>query len=111
MWRDGVISSFQCPTKIVFGIGAHEALADVVRERAVKRLLVLLEPALLNSAIHRKVAGILAQKDVATIVLSVSDSIMQAALESRRQQGADGLLVIGGDSTIEAAKAVGSLMP
>ncbi|HEY5760706.1 MAG TPA: iron-containing alcohol dehydrogenase [Steroidobacter sp.] len=111
MWRDAVISSFQCPTKIVFGIGAHEALADVVRERAAKRLLVLLDPALVSSAIHRKVAGILAQRDVATIVLTASDSTVQAALESRRQQGADGLLAIGGDSTIEVAKAVGRLMP
>jgi alcohol dehydrogenase len=116
MWRDGVISSFQCPTKIVFGIGAHETLADVVRERAAKRLLVLLDPALINSAIHRKVAGILAQRDVATIVFNVSDSDLrgssvQAALESRRQHGADGLLAIGGSGTIDMAQAVGSLMP
>lgn len=133
MWRDGVIASFQCPTKIVFGIGAHESLADVVRERAAKRLLVLLDGALVNSAIHRKVVGILAQQDVATVVFNVSDagdstlhgtlasrrqdgsdpsgSTVQAALESRRQHGADALLAIGGSSTIDVAKAVGVLMP
>lgn len=135
MWRDGVIASFQCSTKIVFGIGAHEALADVARERAAKRLLVLLDPALVNSAIHRKVASILAREDVASTVFNVSDagasgssaqaapesrrqhdadpngSIAQVALDWRRQHGADGLLAIGGESTVDAAKAIGELMP
>jgi alcohol dehydrogenase len=154
MWRDGIIASFQCPTKIVFGIGAHESLADVVRERGSKRWLLLVDVALVNSAIHRKVAGILAQQDVATVVFNGSDAgdthsalhgtlvsrpqddsdssrsvvhaalqsrrqqgsdpsggIVHAALESRRQHGADGLLAIGGSSTIDIAKAVGELMP
>jgi alcohol dehydrogenase len=116
MWRDGVIASFQCPTRIVFGIGAHESLADVVRERATKRLLVVLDGALVNTDIHRKVAGILAQQDVATVVFNESDAgdnggIVHAALESGRQHGAGGLLAIGGSSTIDVAKAVGVLMP
>lgn len=116
MSRDVSISSFHCPTKIIFGVGAHERLADVVRERAAKRLLVLLDPELANSAIHRSVAHILAQSDVASSVFSAidpnpSDSTVQAAFESSREHGADALLAIGGSSTIDVAKAVGILMP
>lgn len=116
MWPDAVIASFQCSTKLVFGVGAHEAIADVVRDRAAKRLLVLLDSALVDSTIHRKVAGILAHADVATVVFNVSDSdargsSAQAALQSRRQHGADGLLAVGGSGTIEVAKVIGALMP
>jgi alcohol dehydrogenase len=79
-------------------------------------LLVLLDPALLNSVIHRKVAGILAQSDVATAVFSAvesdpNDSTVQAAFKSSREHGANGLLAIGGGRTIEVAKGVGRLMP
>lgn len=115
MWRDAAISSFQCSTKIIFGIGAHEQLGEVIRERAVKRLLVLLDPALANSAIYRKVADSLTQSDVATAVFSdieshPSDRSVRAAFELGREFGADGLLAIGADSTIDVAKAVDILM-
>jgi alcohol dehydrogenase len=111
MWRDGAISSFESPTKIIFGIGAHERLAEVVRERATKRLLVLLDPALANSAIHRKLIDILAHCGVATAVFSASepdssDSSVQAAFESSREHRAEGLLALGGSSTIDVAKGV-----
>jgi alcohol dehydrogenase len=116
MSRDVGISSFHCPTKIIFGIGAHERLADVVRERAAKRLLVLLDPALANSAIYGKVAHTLAQSDVASSVFSAiepdpGDSTVRAAFESSREHGAEAMLAIGGSSTIDVAKAVGILMP
>lgn len=116
MWREAAISSFQCPTKIIFGVGAHERLADVVRERGLRRLLVLLDPALVDSGIYRNVAAILAQSDVPTVVFSsierdLSDNTVQAAFELSREHRAEGLLAIGGSSTIEVAKAVGLLMP
>lgn len=115
MWRDAGISSFQCSTKIIFGSGAHQQLADVIRERAANRLLVLLDPALANSAIHRQVASLLARSDVATAVFSdigsrPSDSTVRAAFELSHEQGAEGIVAIGGDSTIEVAKAVNLLM-
>lgn len=116
MWRDGVIASFQCPTNLIFGVGAHEKLGDLFRARAARRALVLLDPALVDSTLHRKVVGVLSQQDVATVVFNVSDAdpsggIVQAALDWRRQHGADGLLAVGGNRTIDVAKAVGQLMP
>jgi alcohol dehydrogenase len=116
MWREAAISSFQCPTKIIFGVGAHEQLSDVLRERKYKRLLVLLDPSLVNSAIYRNVADILAQSDVSRVVFSAierdpSDSAVQAAFERSREHRADGLLAIGGSSTIDVARAVGALIP
>lgn len=104
MWRDAGIASFQCATKIVFGIGAHQQLGPLVREHGLKRLLVLLDPALANSVIHRKVADVLAQSDVATNVIQSdsSDSTVRAAFE----RAADAVMAIGGEHTIEVAKAI-----
>lgn len=93
MWRDSGIASFECPTKIIFGVGAHERLAAVVRERSVRRLLVLIDPALADSVIDRKVADVLARSDVAT--------------QPNEGREVDALLAIGGGSTIDEAKAVG----
>jgi alcohol dehydrogenase len=108
MWHEAGIGSFECPTKLIFGVGAHERLADLVREHASKRLLVLLDPSLVDSAIHRKVADILAQIDVATVVLSDID--VQAAFERSRERHAEGIVAIGGENTIEVAKSVDLLM-
>ncbi|MFC4312505.1 iron-containing alcohol dehydrogenase [Steroidobacter flavus] len=115
MWPEAGIASFQCPTKLIFGVGAHEQLADLVREHASKRLLVLLDPALADSAIHRKVTNLLAQSDVATAVFSdidahPNDSTVRAAFELSREQRAEGIVALGGDSTIEVAKSVDLLM-
>lgn len=113
MWRDAGIASFECPTQIVFGVGAHERLAEVLRERGAKRVLVLLDPALLDSAVHRKVADLLTRTDVATQVFSASDandSTVQAAVESARQHRVDALLAIGGSNAIDLAKAVSLLI-
>ncbi len=91
MWRDaGHMLRFSVPRRSS-SASARMSARRCGSKRAAKRLLVLLDPALVNSAIHRKVAGILAQQDVATVVFNVSDadpsgSIVQAALESRRQQ-------------------------
>ncbi|MBL8267218.1 iron-containing alcohol dehydrogenase [Steroidobacter sp.] len=116
MWRDAGIASFECPTKIVFGVGAHERLASVLQERAVKRLLVLLDPALSDSAIYRKVTDLLTRSDIATQVFSAidtgdTDRTVQAAFESGRERRVEALLAIGGSSTVDVAKAVGLLTP
>ena len=115
MWREAGISSFECPTRLIFGIGAHERLADVVQERAVKRLLVLVDRELANSAIHQNVAAVLARSDVAAIVFIDIDSepgerAVRAAYELSAEQRAEGVLAIGADRTIEVAKAVDLLM-
>jgi alcohol dehydrogenase len=115
MWREAGIASFECPTKIFFGVGAHEQLAELVREHSSKRLLVLLDPALVDSAIHRNVSNLLSQSDVATVVFSdieahPGDSTVRAAFELSRELRSEGILAIGGESTIEVAESVDLLM-
>lgn len=109
------VSSFLCPTKIIFGVGAHEQLADILREWKATRFLVLLDPALRDSAIFRNVEAILTRSDrVVSIFTGIepdpSDVIVHASFDLCRQKDAQVLLAIGGGSTIDVAKAVGILM-
>ncbi|MBP2231274.1 alcohol dehydrogenase [Azospirillum agricola] len=109
------VSSFSCPTRIVFGVGAHEQLAAVLSEWKATRLFVLLDPALANSAIFRRVEAILADSGVALSVFTgiepePGDRTVSAAFDLCREAEAQALLAIGGGSTIDVAKAVGILM-
>jgi alcohol dehydrogenase len=111
MWRDAGIASFHCPTKIIFGVGAHRRLGDLLREQGVERLLLLLDPALEDSVIHQKVTAVLAQSDVATVVFSdippdFNDGTVRAVFERGSEHGVDAVVAIGGQSTIEIAKAL-----
>ncbi|QCO16590.1 iron-containing alcohol dehydrogenase (plasmid) [Azospirillum brasilense] len=109
------VSSFSCPTKILFGVGAHEQLPDVLREWNATRLFVLLDPALADSVIFRRIEALLTGNGVALSVFTgiepePGDRTVQAAFERCREQDAQALLAIGGGSTIDVAKAVGILM-
>lgn len=109
------VSSFSCPTRIVFGVGAHERLAAVLGEWKATRLFVLLDPALANSVLFRRAEAILAESGVALTVFTgiepePGDTTVHAAFARCREAEAQALLAIGGGSTIDVAKAVGILM-
>jgi len=110
-----MVSSFHCPTKIIFGVDAYQKLGDIVHDLAVHRLSILLDPALEGGEFFRRVMEVLARRNVATTVFSAiepepSDATVRAALEQCGNHGPEALLAVGGGSTIDVAKAVGILM-
>jgi len=98
-------------TTVRFGIGASEALAEILRELGVSRPLVISDHGI-------KAAGLLdrpgfAFLKTAPIFLDVptnpTESAVAAGLELYRQRGCNGIVVIGGGSPIDLAKGVALL--
>ncbi|SHI37228.1 iron-containing alcohol dehydrogenase [Pollutimonas bauzanensis] len=109
------ISTFSCPTQLMFGVDAHRRLPRILAEWGFSRIFVMLDPALGQSEIFGSIEALLADAAIETSVFTEiepepSDTTVYAALARCRAQGGQAILAIGGGSTIDVAKAVGILM-
>jgi alcohol dehydrogenase len=108
------ISTFFCPTRLYMGVGAHEKIAEIVRQHQCKRIFVALDGALLDSAFYAGVRRLLETEGVEIAVYTdiepdPSAHTVARAFEVCQAHGATVLLAIGGGSTMDVAKAVGIL--
>ncbi|MBR0648345.1 iron-containing alcohol dehydrogenase [Roseomonas terrae] len=110
-----MLQSFFCPTRIHFGAGAHEKLAELVGTLNCTRIFVTADPAMRSSAILARILAILDQAGIAHSVFSdiepdPSDTTVAKAFEQCRAHGATAILALGGGSTIDVGKGAGILM-
>ena len=99
---------YQPPTtRVVFGSGTRASLADEVERLGISRALVLATPEQRDTAedivaaLRRRAVGVFAAAAMHTPV-----AITDEALALVRKRDADGLVAIGGGSTIGLAKAL-----
>jgi alcohol dehydrogenase len=59
------ILSFYCPTKIFMGINAHRKVDDLVKESNIKKVFLLVDPAVLKTKIYSLVEDLLKKNKVA----------------------------------------------
>jgi len=109
------ISSFSCPTRIHFGFDAHKRLPDIVAGQGWKRLLLMIDPALVDGDFHRAVVSSLDGTGIALDAFSdiepePKDRNASAAFERCKAHGAEAIIALGGGSTIDVAKAAAILM-
>lgn len=108
------LSQFFCPTTIHMGVGSYRKVADALRSRKVRRLMVLLDAALLQSDFYADVQALLKEEvDHYAVFTEIepdpSAHTVEKAFAQCQESGATGLLAIGGGSTMDVAKAVGIL--
>lgn len=108
------LSHFFCPTAIHMGPGSYRKIADALRARQVRRLMVLLDGALLASDFYADVEALLKQEVDHYVVYTEiepdpSAHTVEKAFALCRESGATALLAIGGGSAMDVAKAVGIL--
>jgi alcohol dehydrogenase len=108
------ILSFYCPTKIFMGINAHRKVDDLVKESNIKKVFLLVDPAVLKTKIYSLVEDLLKKNKVAfesfsEIEPDPSARTVEKAFELQKKAGASTLLAVGGGSTIDVGKAVGIL--
>ncbi|HEU4410928.1 MAG TPA: maleylacetate reductase [Polyangiaceae bacterium] len=92
------------PARVVFGAGALASLAGELDRLGVARALLFAPPALapgLRDALGPRVAAVQTEA-----VMHVPVALAEAARGAAARAGADGLVAVGGGSTVGLAKAV-----
>jgi 4-hydroxybutyrate dehydrogenase len=105
------LSSFNFPTRILFGCGAVRRLPEVLKEAGIRKPLIVTDPGVRATSVFDAVVSAL---DGAAVPHAVYDQVHgnpveEDVLESAsmyRSAGCDGAIGLGGGSALDVSKAV-----
>jgi alcohol dehydrogenase len=106
--------SFELPTKIEYGIGAVERLAEIIQALNAESLLVVTDQGIRNSGLLERISNLL---DAGKLGYQIFDNVEPNPKDYNVQEGAelaqrlnpDCLVTVGGGSPIDCAKAIAVL--
>jgi len=106
------ISSFRFPTSIRFGAGAIALLPQLLRDRQIRRPLLVTDRGVLACGFMNRVHGLLADPAISYAVYSdfggnPTESFVTKGVEAFRRHDADGLILLGGGCALDVGKAIG----
>ena len=105
--------NYYAPTKVVFGKGTEEKVADLIREFGGRKILVHYgSGSVVRSGLLKKVTDALDAAGIPYVALGGAVpnprlSLVYEGIELCRREGVDFLLAVGGGSAIDSAKAIG----
>jgi alcohol dehydrogenase class IV len=103
---------FECPTRVFYGRGAAATAGERLRELGVERPLVVSDPGVAAAGIVDQVAGTLRDAGLEPAVYAETESNpttqnIAAATALYGEHGCDGLVGLGGGSSMDCAKGTG----
>ncbi len=106
------LREFQCTTKAKHGVGALSSLADSLKELGVSKPLIVTDPGVVNAGLLDQVTAKLKE---AGIPYGVFDGVVPnpyvetvgEGTKAYKDNGCDGLIGLGGGSSMDTAKGVG----
>lgn len=106
---------FSCPTRVHFGVGARARIPDIAAAQGWRRMLAIVDPALVESRILTEITSALDGQGVALARFSEiepepKDTSVHAALDLARGHATEAILALGGGSAIDVAKTVSIMM-
>jgi choline dehydrogenase len=106
------LRSFQVPTVVKHGIGAIQHLAEEVKCLGMRRPLVVTDRGLVQTGIVDEVAGVLRAGGVDFILFdevapNPPIALVDAGAGRYAAEGCDGLIGLGGGSSMDTAKSIG----
>ncbi|MGH2737335.1 MAG: iron-containing alcohol dehydrogenase family protein, partial [Actinomycetota bacterium] len=107
-----MIRSYESPTRVVHGVGAIGSLGQEARRLGVSRPLVVTDGGIAASGILDDAVGALRAAGLDAVVFDEVRANPPIALVDRgagiyRSERADGLIGLGGGSSIDTAKGIG----
>lgn len=106
------VHSFECPTRISYGWGASAEVGERLRELGVARPLLISDPGVRGAGIVDAVAERLRDAGLDPSVYAETEpnpttANVAEAVDAWREHGCDGLVGLGGGSSMDCAKGAG----
>lgn len=111
-YKDRLAFRFQIPTRIVFGEGTLQEAAKEMDGLRMRKALVVTDVTLKEALMVKSLMAVLGDRGAGLFAEAVPDSsfrVVTRGAEVFRASGADGLISIGGGSTMDTTKAIGVL--
>ncbi len=110
--RMGRLKSFEMPTVVVHGIGVIKQAGEQIKNLGVTRVLLVTDPGVQKVGLTAGVIKSLKESDVDVVVydqVEPNPSIHTVAKGTAMyvETGCDGLVAVGGGSSMDTAKAIG----
>lgn len=106
------IHAFACPTEVVFGRGAARAVGERLAALGVSRALVVSDRGVAGAGIVERIVTSIQEASIGTAVYAETQpnpttTNVAAAAALYREQRCDGIVGVGGGSSMDAAKGAG----
>src|SRR5512136_145843 len=111
-YKDRFNFNFHTPTKIVFGAGSLKEAVKEMDGLGMKKALVVTDGTLKDSSMVKTLMEVLGERTVGLFPEAIPDSSFQVVSRGAgvfREKGADGIISIGGGSSMDTAKGIGVL--
>jgi alcohol dehydrogenase class IV len=106
-----MISTFSFPTRVVFGPGAIEQVADAASSLSIKHPLLATDPGIVRSGLLERLTALLSQRGLTwTLFDKVEGNPTEASVfpgvDIFHAEHCDGVIAMGGGSSLDAGKAI-----
>ena len=109
------VHPFECPTRLYYGFGAAAGLGERLRELAVTRAVLVSDPGVEAAGTVERVATIMRDDGVEPIIYARTEANptttnVEEISALYAERGCDGLVGLGGGSSMDAAKAASAVI-
>ena len=106
--------NFQIPTKIVFGIGSVQSIADHAKELGLKKPMLVTDKVIGQTEGVKNAIAALSSEGIDAVVwdeigAEPTDDTIVSGLKVYNSGGCDGFIGFGGGSSMDTAKCIGAL--
>lgn len=107
--------SYELPTKIEFGVGVSERVAERVAGCGGSRILLVVDPGVLDAGVADKIVDTLENASMPYVLFSDIEPEPEArsivdGVELARSEGCDAVVGVGGGSALDSAKAIAVML-
>jgi alcohol dehydrogenase class IV len=109
------VHPFECPTRVFYGFGASGQIGERLSELGVTRAVVVSDPGVEAAGTVERIAGRMREAGVEPVIYAKTEANptttnVEEVAALYRERACDGLVGLGGGSSMDAAKAASVLL-
>ena len=106
---------FECPTRVFYGFGAASDVGVHLTELGISKVLLVSDPGVAGAGLVAAIEGRIREAGLGVVVYAETEqnpttANLEAICALYRDAGCDGLVGLGGGSSMDAAKAASALL-